>query len=86
MTMIHKDEYAKILDIDHREVYEQFKRITGFEDEQIERWQPSGKGTIRVVLSEDAVNTCIYNRELVFTYWTNKYWKIETVRAYFDLV
>ena len=78
-----KDLIDKKNIVTHEIVYDNFKRITGFMEDEITMWTPAGKCAIRVRFVEDDL-PC--GREVIFTYYTDKYWKLESIRAYFDLI
>lgn len=57
-----------------KDVYKAFRDISRTTDEDIEMWFPNGKDSIRVKLRN--------KQELIFTYDSPKYWRIETRGAF----
>ena len=58
----------------HREIMRLFKEISHTPDEDIEAWYPNGRDSVRVKLKN--------KRELIFTYKSYNYWRLETRGAF----
>ncbi len=67
-----------------KDIYEEFKHITGFTDADVDIYSKAGKNSIRVRFVEGAVET--FSGEIIFTYYSDKYWRLESINAYFYLV
>ena len=62
----------------HDKIYEKFKEIYQTIDSEVDCWFPNGKGSIRI-------RSKIYG-EMIFTYWSKKRWRIESVESYLDSI
>ena len=57
-----------------KDVFEAFKDIAHISDERIDTWFPNGRNSVRVRLKT--------KQELIFTYHTKNYWRLETKGAF----
>ena len=57
-----------------KDVFEAFKDITHMSDERIDTWFPNGRNSVRIRLKT--------KQELIFTYQSKNYWRLETKGAF----
>ena len=66
----------------HSEIFKLFKRFFDIADEEIDCWFPNGKGSIRVRFKPTSSQGLPFER--VFTYFSDFYWRLETVDSYLE--
>lgn len=62
----------------HKEIFNKFKEIYVIDDDDVDCWFPNGKGSVRV-------RSKVYG-EFIFTYWSKKKWRIESVDSWLDSI
>ena len=60
--------------VTHKDIFKAFKDVTQMSDERVRIWYPNGRHSIRVAL--------VGGRELIFTYDSPNYWRLETRGAF----
>ena len=58
----------------HQQIFEMFKKVTGFDDSRIDRWFSLGKYAIRVKFKD--------RTEYIFKYKNPRKWRLETFESY----
>lgn len=73
----------KTLIITHKDIYEKFLYLFGFSNDEVDVWTPAGRNSIRARFID---KTFFAAHEIIFTYYSDKYWRLESIKSFFDLV